>query len=124
MTAKTKIEEAMKLLGQALAELDVPAPDPEPEPARLVRVDVARTNAWCVAKTNESGRFVMKIYPESESAVRDRIQFNNGVTVRVHNKIVKTDGGDKFYWIVDPVWKNNVLVPVDLYLRADHVTLV
>lgn len=122
MTAKTKIEQAIELLRQALDELDVPAPDPDPEPPedfKVYTVDVPKTNAWCVRELNKNGRPVMQIYPEDTAPVSERIQFLKGVQIEVDEDPVKADGGRMFYRITEDV-------PVDdqLYLRSDHGTVV
>lgn len=124
MAAKDKVNEAIRLLQEALVELENEVP-PEPEvDARLFEVTVAKTNAWTVASTNNAGRMVMKIWPESESKVNDRIQFTQGYKIRVAPKVVKADGGDKFWKIVDVVKKGGVVVYDPLYLRDDHGHLV
>jgi hypothetical protein len=117
-------EEARELV-KALVINPPPPPPPPPDPtARTFEVTIEKANARCVRSKNSAGRPVMMIYPEDSAPVKDRVQYLKGARVKVQAGVVKADGGELFYQIADPVKKNNVVVPVALFLKAEDGKLV
>jgi hypothetical protein len=122
LDAIIKSAEEAKVLVKALV---VPPPPPPPDPAtKTFEVTLEKANARCVRSKNSAGRPVMMIYPEDSAPVKDRVQYLKGARVKVLAGVVKADGGELFYQIVGPVKKNNVVVPVDLFLKAEDGKLV
>lgn len=124
MTALEKIKQADVLLQEAIKEMEGTTPPTPPTVTKVVEVTVDRANIRCIRSTNVAGRIVAMIYPEDSAPVKQRIQFKKGFRVQVHPKMIIADGGERFYELKDPVFKDNVLVSVRLFIKEEDIKVV
>ncbi len=120
---------------QELEPTPTPTLEPTPEPTPEVTVTPSPEGQiwlvitpdssdkdWALAyfekSQNDAGRPIMEIYPGDSSPASERIKIPAGETVLAFDEIIRADGGDRFWKLVEYQGREGE----DLYLRTEDVT--